>query len=103
MRRMGLDPAHTVSVDTLVTLWERMGGICPCGCERPMALDAANRHDRPSVEQVFPGQGYMPGNVSILRLGCNVELRDLAPERLRQLADFREALQRAALRVRDAA
>ena len=62
--------------------------VCPC-CETPYELTGrAASATSPSLDRIIPSLGYLPDNVVVVCLACNVRKNDASPAELYRIADY---------------
>lgn len=62
--------------------------VCPV-FKVPMYKGEGRAHDfSPSIDEVVPGLGYVPGNIQIISLKANMMKQNSTPEQLREFAQW---------------
>lgn len=98
--------AHEVTVLTTLVkgarVWAKKKGV-PCTITKadinipeicpvfglPMYKGEGRAHDMsPSIDEIVPGLGYVPGNFQIISLKANMMKQNATPEQLRQFAEW---------------
>lgn len=69
-------PESTVDAPYLLALWNN--GHCPCCNVQYQIGDETTRLVSPSLDKIYPGRGYIKGNVRIICQQCNSRKREMS-------------------------